>query len=498
MLVLGFDCRVRWVLSTIAALALLGCGGRVAVEHDSTAAAGRGAEGETPDRVPPGRGLIDAPPNERESPTLAAIVDREVRLLSLDGSARTVLDSRFFSGIDQVHFVGAVGDYFAVEGYPVGAKPGAGMRVALLSKTGVVRWQRSFPWSEAVQANEWWVTLSHDGTLIFSRADSLVTAVSPDETSADYAGGDALGGAVDGFLPVQLPLVGSETDYTIEHGWWKIGSGAALTASVTSRGPRPDALASDSPWFFGGRLLHLAENNGHVELLARAPDRTLTIPIPNARRTTWIMRQREPNRDDERWLLVDAGARDQFVRVDLRSATATPLSLVAPAGYRPLPYCPSDDSTIAPGIDVDGYIYGVFRTDEHAAVFTTLDGEHWARVGGTFAARGQVGLTVHGGTYEIRGIDSVDCFTGGLTWSAEGAADFSGNVSQLVRRASGASTVLRNEEHDASFEYSRTGRYAARWASGVLRVLDLETSSLSELATDTTAEHVRPTWIDEP
>ena len=369
--------------------------------------------------------------------------------------------------------------------------------MAVVSSSGTVKWQRTYPWSEAVHSDHSEVTLGSDGTVVLQR-DGGLSGLALDENSSDLAGASPLGESVAGFVPVEWTSNGT----AMEYGWWQVGGTGPLVNSEIYRGT--DALVSDNPVYFGGRLLHLGVSNGQVALVSGTPKSVTEIPVPLA--TAKMSINYNPTvaaLEDEHWLLISSGASNDVLRVDLASGATSAVHLVAPAGYRSFSSPCQDQAPqhLAAGVDTDGYIYGVFRTNDHAAVFTTLNGQDWTQVGGSITSIGGLGLTVHSTTYVIQGHETVDCYGDGPTWSDASQAEFSGDVTQIVRRASGARLVAQTNGQDDSYQYSRTGRYAAHWEASTatpadkLWVVDLETGTRTAVATDASDDHSAPEWL---
>ncbi len=454
-----------------------------------------GGRSEQPDEEPGKRAPEDSRPE-----ALVVAVDGELRLAAVDGRSRALWkDETFFTALKSVDIVGQ-GGFLLIRAYTESA--GSSFRFALLGSDGHLHWQSDAA-ATSLGSNAWSLSLGTDGVLSTHRGwvDSITT-LSLDESSAELAGHSPIGHSVDGFLPVQRSLVADEAGEFITHyGWWKIGPSAELWAEDSYDQAAEGLLRA--PVFFGSRLLHLEEVGGGVSLVSRSPTGTATIELAGATSDARIVSS-DPLLlpADQRWLLVSSSETDQIWRVDLQTATSEVVPVVGPAGYQPFGYCQEPQFlTDAIRLDADGYLYGMFRNEDHAVVLATLDGRNWSPVGGTMTGAGAIQVSAHGATYFIRATELLDCLGNGLTWSAPSSAEFSGDVTQIVRRESGARIAASDLTLGGSLVYSPTGRYAASWESDVdgnaqvLRVLDIETGEQSDVAVDSTAIHSTPVWL---
>lgn len=248
----------------------------------------------------------------------------------------------------------------------------------------------------------------------------------------------------------------------------------------------------------------LAQNTlaviGRHELRLYATDGTTrTIALPGA--TGGEVWANAPDYGS-RWMLLH-GEGGQLWRADLQAARADRLELGVPSGYRAHDDCGFDASTadVVALDNSDGSLYGLFRTDQHAAVFVSSDGQDWLQVGGTITQVGGVDVYERSGTYVIRGREAGYCYGAGAAWSENASADFSGEITQLVRRSTGASVSLSSEPYGVFYDLDRTGRYAtfehSEHDSGErsLRLIDIETGTQTDVAI---GEGTSSMWIATP
>jgi hypothetical protein len=377
--------------------------------------------------------------------------------------------------------------------------------------------------------------MGSDGTLAINLEEAAdrrarVSTISIDGTVAELVGYSLGGRSVNGSLPVASPLPSAgDPDgarfASFRFGWWKEGSGQELAASGTYAKDTPGL--NRLPVVHGARWAQLEERSGEIVLIARSPTATVTIPIPGATSAAQII-VTTPGPDDrwlaqimpttpgpdDRWLLVATGIPNQIARVDLRNSTETLLNLAAPAGYRPYgrsSQCSPNSIADQPleqsvGWDEAGYVYARFRAGGHAAVFATVDGANWSQVGASTTGRGvALELAVIEETYALWG-HMPECF---VPPPSDGSEQY---MTQVFRRRTGKLLAVSSLDSDEGYilstgRFSRTGRYAASWVADkakhaeVLRVLDIETGTLTDLSNDPQGfgfYHAPPAWLSSP
>ena len=306
---------------TLPALLLavsVGCGGKVA--SDAAVATPTAA-----DPRPPGRDI------------LAVATITELRLITLDGSHRSVLvGDPFFAGATGVDLIGG-GRFLVVRAYAE-SSPGSGLRMALVRSDGAVQWTKTFPVSFAGGADDsalhWGVTLGEEGAVVLDdRNSSNFHIASLGSSIGELPGYFPIGRSIDGFVPVRSAWTATGPTSTT-FGWWKVGGGAEL--SNVTHSTSGSGVDANDPIAFAGRQLRLADHGGIV-LRAESPTDSTEIALPDltdAARVSYPTAG-EMFAADERWLLVETGVDDRVVRVDLRTRTSETIALAAPAKPRP-------------------------------------------------------------------------------------------------------------------------------------------------------------------
>lgn len=467
----------RFIRIVFASLVLTACGGATAPTEQA------------PIAQPQGRDV------------LAVVAGGELRYFTIDGAATSVTAGDALAGISGVDLIGG-GRFLLVRGYAE-STPSSGLRLALVTSDGALKWQRSFAVSFAGGSGDnalaWGPSVGEDGSVVLDDRSTNDFHIEAAGAPGSLSGFFPIGRAIDGFLPVRSAW-DSAHPYSVTYGWWKIG-GALVN---TTRFDAPTGFDAQEPVAFGGKMLRLAQDGG-VVLRVESAVSTDTIALPQATADARIgVVQSEMFASDERWLLVASGTAGRVIRVDLQSKTAAAIDLAAPSGYRPFSSC-RDGAPIDGDlrVDRDGRIVRAFRTDDRVAAFATADGVHWTQIGGSFSDVGGFDVALERGTYTLHAHVGVYCFTPGPTWTPSSTADFHGDWTEIVRPTAGAHTASPSAS-SLGYALSPSGRYGARWDvdagthTASLHLADLETGSDTIIAVDTTVRSAQPVWLWRP
>jgi hypothetical protein len=356
---------------------------------------------------------------------LANLVNNELSFIHGDGSrTRAYLfdhpEARNFFGQSVV----ARGDFvLASAGWVIGGDAQfAKTDLVLLDRSGTVRWKRSFDGSTSASQ------------MFLNRHGAVAAAIASDALLVDADGHER---TLSGMTPLAEP---TEDGSVGVRGPWKLSGEVPGDPGWVRPGAssiEPLALvptqAYATPILVAGRMVYLAAGEGGALLVSELPGDARKVLLPGADANMVGITDSLASG----WVLVGEWRSAQYL-VNVLTLEARPVGMTTPEGFRPF-----QGALYGPRLDSDGALLVGLRDDYAGALFRSNDGRGWQRVGGTVTNVLDIDPIARGGTYLIEATSSRYSVEEWTPPPPDRAAQFDGDVVQLVRPSAGIARTLQ-------------------------------------------------------